>query len=58
MSRISLNDILDVVRVEGETGSHRDPSWSAEIEAIGAELDDALAKTVAEKSLSDLLDDA
>lgn len=56
MTRISLNDILDVVRVEGETGSHRDPSWSAEIEAIGAELDDALAKTVGEKSLSDLLD--
>jgi len=56
MTRISLNDILDVVRVEGETGSHRDPKWSAEIEAIGTELDDALAKTVGEKSLSDLLD--
>ena len=58
MTRISLNDILDVVRVGGETGSHRDPSWSAEIEAIGAELDDALAKTIGEKSLSDLLDES
>jgi len=58
MTRISLNDILDVVRVEGETGSHRDPKWSAEVAAIGAKLDDALAKTVAETSLSDLLDDA
>jgi membrane protein len=58
MSRILLNDILDVVRVEGETGSHRDPKWSAEIESVGAKLDDALAKTVGGKSLSDLLDDA
>jgi len=58
MSRIALNDILDVVRVEGETGSHQDPSWSTEVAAVGAKLDDALANTVAEKSLSDLLDDA
>ena len=58
MTRISLNDILDVVRVEGETGSHQDPTWSAEIESIGAKLDDALLQTVGEKSLSDLLDES
>ncbi|TDJ41794.1 MAG: YihY/virulence factor BrkB family protein [Gammaproteobacteria bacterium] len=57
MTRISLNDILDVVRVEGETGSHQNPTWSVEIESIGAKLDDALAQTVGEKSLSDLLDE-
>lgn len=58
MTRILLNDILDVVRVEGETGSHQDPTWSAEIESIGAKLDDVLAQTVGEKSLSDLLDES
>ena len=58
MTRISLNDIMDVVRVEGETGSHQDPTWSAEIESIGAKLDDALLQTVGEKSLSDLLDES
>ena len=58
MTRISLNDILDVVRVEGETGSHQNPTWSVEIESIGAKLDDALAQTVGEKSLSDLLDES
>ena len=58
MTRIPLNDILAVVRVEGETGSHRDPQWTTAIEILGAELDDALANAVGEKSLSDLLDEA
>ena len=58
MTRIPLNDILAVVRVEGETGSHRDPQWTTEIEILGAELDDALANAVGEKSLSDLLDES
>ena len=56
MSRIKLNEILSVVRVEGETGSHRTPKWSDEIEAIGARMDDAVAETVGEMSLSDLPD--
>ncbi len=56
MSRIRLNDILSVVRIEGETGSHRTPKWSEEIEAIGAQMDEAVAETVGEMSLSDLLD--
>ncbi len=55
-SRILLNDILSIVRVVGETGSHRTPKWSDEIEAIGAQMDDAVAETVGEMSLSDLLD--
>jgi len=58
MSRISLQEILDVVRVHGETGSHRDPKWSETIGALGTELDSALAKTIGDRSLSDLLDES
>ena len=41
----------------GETGSHRDPNWSETINALGTELDSALAKTIAGRTLSDLLDE-
>lgn len=58
MARIPLNDILAVVRTQGETGSYRDPAWTAEIDALGTELDGALARVSAEKTLSDLLDGA
>ncbi len=58
MSRIQLNDILAVVRSQGETGSYRDPVWSAEIDALGDEIDGALARVSADKTLSDLLDGA
>jgi membrane protein len=57
MSRIRLQEILDVVRMKGETGSHRDPNWSDTIDALGADLDSAVAKTVADRTLSDLLDE-
>jgi membrane protein len=58
MSRISLNDIVAVVRVEGETGSHRDPRWNDTIEKLGARLDDAVADTLSDRTLADLLDEA
>ncbi len=58
MARISLNEILAVVRIAGETGSHRDPKWSTEIENLGSRLDAALASTIGEQSLSDFLDEA
>ncbi|MFB3124205.1 MAG: YihY/virulence factor BrkB family protein [Woeseiaceae bacterium] len=58
MARIPLNDILAVVRTQGETGSFRDPAWTAVIDALGAEMDSALARVSAEKTLSDLLDGA
>ena len=58
MSRISLNDILSVVRVEGETGSHHSPQWAVEIESLGAKLDAALATTVGEQTLASLLDES
>jgi membrane protein len=57
MSRIRLRDILAVVRVEGETGSYRDPSWSKEVDALGHELDSAMLGVVGDKTLSDLLDE-
>ena len=58
MARIGLDDILAVVRVDGETGSHRDPEWAIEIDSLGQQLDSALLTTVAGRTLSDLLDQA
>ncbi len=58
MARIGLDDILAIVRVEGETGSHRDPEWATEIDSLGQQLDNALLTTVAGRTLSDLLDQA
>jgi len=56
MATIQLNDILSVVREHGETGSYRDPEWSAEIDVLGKSLDDAVLATVAERTLVDLLE--
>ena len=57
VTRIKLNDILAVVRIEGETGSYRDPSWSSEIDALGEKLDNAMRDVVGDRTLADLLDD-
>ncbi len=57
MSRIKLSDIVDVVRVEGETGSHRDPKWAGVIDTLGDTIDSAVGSTLGDKSLSDLLDE-
>ncbi|MDH5617453.1 MAG: YihY/virulence factor BrkB family protein [Gammaproteobacteria bacterium] len=57
MARIKLNDILAVVRVEGETGSHREPQWSSAITTLGNNIDSAVATTIGDKTLSQLLDD-
>jgi len=56
MSRIGLNDILAVVRLHGETGSYRDPAWTPAVDALGTEMDGALAGVAADLTLSDLLD--
>jgi len=58
MARIKLNDILAVVRVEGETGSHRNPRWSKEVAALGATIDSAVTSSLGDKTLSQLLDEA
>jgi membrane protein len=57
MARISLSEILDVVRTQGETGSHRRPRWSDTVDALGGELDDAIAGVIGDQSLADLLDE-
>jgi len=57
MSRIKLGEILDVVRVDGETGSYRDPKWAAAIDSLGEIIDAAVESTLGDKSLSDLLDE-
>ena len=57
VSRINLCDILAVVRIEGETGSYRDPSWSNAINVLGDQLDDAIREAVGDRTLADLLDD-
>jgi membrane protein len=57
MSRMRLQEILDVVRMKGETGSHRDPNWSTTISALGTQLDSAVANTVGDRTLADLLDE-
>lgn len=57
MARITLGDILRVVRLEGETGSYRGPRWSPPVDALGSELDAAVASTVGDKTLTDLIGD-
>ncbi len=57
MSRIMLSDILAVVRVDGETGSYRDPKWAGAIDALGETIDSAVEKPLGDKSLSNLLDE-
>ena len=57
MSRTKLSEILDVVRLGGETGSHRDPSWSDSIGQLGKALQAAVNDVVGDRTLSDLLDE-
>jgi len=57
-ARIRLSEILDVVRECGETGSYRDPRWAREIGSIGDKLDSAVAATLGDRTLADLLDEA
>ena len=57
LSRLRLNDILNVVRAEGETGSYRDPTWSPYIDTLGTELDRAVSGVVGDRTLADLLDE-
>lgn len=56
MTRIGLSDILDVVRVTGETGSDTPPQWHESIDGLGRDLDQALMQVVDGRTLADLLD--
>ena len=51
-----LSDILGVVREDGETGSHQEPVWDTPIAEIGKTLNDAVASTLDNQSLAELLD--
>ncbi|NNF41281.1 MAG: YihY family inner membrane protein [Woeseiaceae bacterium] len=55
---IALGDVLAVVRQFGDTGSISEPRWSAPIESIGEQLDEAMARTVDNKTLAELLDES
>jgi len=57
MSRILLTDIVNVVRVDGETGSYRDPKWNKLIETLGDSVDAAVDSTLSKRTLSNLLDE-
>jgi membrane protein len=56
MARMSLSDILSVVRLEGETGSHKSPKWDDLVEKLCSNLDEAVAAAIGERTLADLLD--
>lgn len=58
MARMQVADILDVVRQRGDTGSYRGPAWSADVESIGEQLEQAVTKVAGGQTLSDLLDRA
>jgi len=58
MSRISLSEILAVVREHGETGSYRDPEWADEIKGLADQVDAAVVNTLGNRTLADLLDAA
>ena len=57
MSRITLNDILAVVRVEGETGSHKAPRWADAVQDLGEQIDSSVATALGDMTLRQLLDE-
>ncbi len=55
MASIKLSDILDIVRSQGETGSHQTPQWTTKIDDICNDLDVAISNVVDKQSLASLL---
>lgn len=58
MATTRLQEILDVVRAQGETGSHHEPHWEPTVDGLGRQLDDAVYETLGNSTLSQLLDEA
>ena len=56
MTRIYLEDIMAIVRTNGETGSDELPAWTEGIEEMGGQLDAAISTVIGKKTLADLLD--
>ena len=57
MSRIKLREIIDVVRVEGETGALADPTWGDMVDTVGGHLDSAIHDVLGSRTLTDLIDE-
>ncbi|MDJ0792737.1 MAG: YihY/virulence factor BrkB family protein [Woeseiaceae bacterium] len=57
MACIKLRDIVAVVRTEGETGSHRRPTWTDAVASLGGQLDAAIASKLGDRTLADLLNE-
>jgi len=57
LSRLSLDDILSIVRSDGDAASIRRPAWSDEIDTIAKSVDLAIAKSVGTRTLADVLDE-
>ena len=58
MARITLAEILAVVRHEGETGSHEIPRWDATISGIGDRIDASVGDVLGATTLAQLIDEA
>ena len=58
MARIQVRDILEVIRSEGETGSHREPIWDPYVDALGEKLNEAALSAAGTMTLSELVDAA
>lgn len=58
MARIHVRDILEVIRSEGETGSHREPTWDPYVDALGEKLNEAALSAAGTMTLSELVDAA
>jgi membrane protein len=58
IGRITLNDIMSVVRVQGETGSHQVPAWNAPVDAIGRQVDGSVHEALGDRTLAELVDEA
>ena len=57
MSRMRLQEILNIVRSQGETVSDRPPNWTEGIDHIGEQLEAAISAVAKNRTLADLLDE-
>ena len=55
-AKITLRDILNVVRSQGGTGSWREPHWEKPVDEVGRRLDEAMLSAVGDLTLVDLID--
>ncbi len=56
MSRITIDEVIAIVRKTGETGSDKPPVWSAPVDTLVYRLDSAVGEVIGEMTLSDLVD--